>query len=65
MLNTRKYRRKSGLTQAKLAEMLGVCSNAVSQWETGTRSPSVRHIMHIAKLLGCTVDDLLKCNDEG
>jgi transcriptional regulator with XRE-family HTH domain len=60
MLNIRKYREMSGLTQAQVAEKAGVGANAVSQWETGVRSPCVKHIQTIASLFGCSVDDLLR-----
>lgn len=29
------YRKKSGLTQSQLAELIGVSSQAISKWETG------------------------------
>jgi transcriptional regulator with XRE-family HTH domain len=68
-MNIREYRIKLGLTQAQIAEKLNVGSNAVSQWETGTRSPNVRHIQMLAEVFGCSVDKLLgskkggSCND--
>lgn len=64
MLNIRKYRKKSGLTQARTAEKFGVRANAVSQWETGVRSPSVRHLRQMAALFGCSTDDLLKRDED-
>lgn len=60
MLDIRSYRINSGLTQAQVADRVGVSPNAVSQWETGVRSPCVRHIWMMASLFGCTVDELLK-----
>ncbi len=60
MLAIRNYRIISGLTQAQVAEKVGVRPNAVSQWETGVRSPCVRHIRMMAALFGCMVDELLK-----
>lgn len=68
-MNIREYRIKLGLTQAQIAENLNVGSNAVSQWETGTRSPNVRYIQMLAEVFGCSVDNLLgskkggSCND--
>ena len=64
MLNIREHRKRVGFTQTQIAEKLGVRSNAVSQWETGVRSPSVKHLKQIAEMLGCTADDLLKPNNE-
>ena len=34
-------RKKSGITQEKLGEMLGVSNRAVSKWELGLSLPSV------------------------
>ena len=63
MLNIKKHRELFGLTQAQVAKKVGVGANAVSQWETGARSPCVRHIQLLAALFGCTVDELLKPDD--
>lgn len=38
----RAIRIASGLTQGELAEAIGVTRQAVTQWETGTRSPRGR-----------------------
>ncbi len=34
-------RRARGLTQAKLAEMIGLEQEAISRWERGTRAPTL------------------------
>ena len=46
-----KVRRSNGLSQANLAERLGVTRTACSHWETGRAKPSTKHIEKIAKLL--------------
>jgi len=51
----RKYR---GLTQAKLAEAVGVSQAAIAGIERGKRDPSVRLLRKIAVLLGVDMDDL-------
>lgn len=53
-------RRKAGLTQAEVAKALGVDRSAVSLWETGTNKPRGNRMLDLAKLYGCTVDELLK-----
>jgi transcriptional regulator with XRE-family HTH domain len=65
MSRIREYREKNNFTQAYIAEKLGVGANAVSQWETGSRSPSVRNLRMLADVFKCSVDDLLKqkCDD--
>lgn len=52
-------RKKSGLSQAEVAEKIGVSSAAVCQWETGKTMPDPRKLPKIAETLNCTVDELL------
>lgn len=51
-------RREMGLTQAQVAEKLGVSYQAVSKWERGT-VPNVEIVVELAKLLHVSVDTLL------
>lgn len=44
-------RRSLGLTQAQLAERLGVSQPCVSQWESGRRTPSALILDRILWLL--------------
>ena len=44
----------------ELAQKLEVEQNTVSQWENGIRLPRSDKLPLLAKLLGCTVDDLFK-----
>lgn len=53
-------RKKAGLTQAEAANALRVSDAAVAQWETGETMPTAKRLPEIAKLYGCTVDELLK-----
>ena len=53
-------RKQAGFSQAEVAEKLNVTSAAVCQWETGKTVPDARKLPEIAKLYGCTVDELLK-----
>jgi transcriptional regulator with XRE-family HTH domain len=41
-------------------EKLHVSDAAVYQWETGVTTPSAKRLPEIAKLYGCTVDELLR-----
>ena len=52
-------RKKAGLTQSRLAQMLGVTNKAVSKWETGKAKPSTNLIRKIATLFGVSVEQLL------
>ncbi len=58
--NLTRLRMQSGLTQAHLAEHLGLAANAhVSYMETGRKFPSVELLLRVADRFGVTVDDLL------
>ena len=52
-------RKEKGMTQAELAEMLGVTNKAVSKWETGEAMPETALLLPIARIFGVTVDELL------
>ena len=53
-------RKKSGLSQEKVAEQMGVSRQAVSRWETGTADPSTSNLIALAKLFGVPAEDLLR-----
>lgn len=53
-------RKSAGITQEQAATALNVTQGAVYQWETGKSKPAVDKLPALAKLYGCTVDDLLK-----
>ena len=58
--NLTRLRMQSGLTQAHLAEHLGLAANAhISYMETGHKLPSVELLLRVADRFGVTVDDLL------
>lgn len=59
MLNLLEYRRKRGISQYALAKQLGVTTSAISQYENGKRKPNISILAEIAKVLGCTVDELI------
>lgn len=52
-------RKKAGLSQAAVAKELDVSDAAVCMWETGKTHPRTALLPKIAKLFGCTIDDLL------
>lgn len=52
-------RKKQGLTQEALGEILGVTGKAVSKWERGLSCPDVPLLQRIAMSLRCTVPELL------
>ena len=52
-----------GLSQAELAEMLGVTGKAVSKWETGKAKPRTNVIRKLAALFNMDVNELLSLKD--
>lgn len=55
-----RLRMERGLTQAQLAEMVGVYAKDISRWETGKRAPGMKSLMQLAKALDCTLDEIAK-----
>ena len=53
------YRKRCGMTQAKLAEQLNYSDKAVSKWERGESIPDVLTLVQLAELFDTTVDALL------
>ena len=58
------YRKRSGLTQAKLAERLNYSDKAVSKWERGESMPDVLTLVQLAELFEVSVDDLIRDPNE-
>jgi transcriptional regulator with XRE-family HTH domain/predicted RNA-binding Zn-ribbon protein involved in translation (DUF1610 family) len=52
-------RKETGLTQAALADKLGITDRAVSKWETGKSLPDASIMIELCNLLGITVNELL------
>ena len=52
-------RKKNNLTQAQLAEQLGITDRAVSKWETGNSMPDSSIMLELSQILGITVNELL------
>lgn len=48
------------LTQKALAHLLNVSEPTISQYETGARKPDIVTLKKLAKILGCTTDQLLE-----
>lgn len=50
---------RAGMTQAEMAEQLGVTNKAVSKWETGKAKPKTNTLRRMASLFGISIDELL------
>ncbi len=63
--NIAEMRKKKGLTQSALAEMLFVSNKTVSKWERGAGYPEIQQLVRLSELLGCSVDRLLRNKHSG
>ncbi len=59
MSQIKKARKKVGLTQRALAEILDVSTETISHWETGKRSPSINRLRSICAVIPVTVRQLM------
>lgn len=55
-------REAKGMTQAELANLIGVSSKAVSKWETAKGLPDITLLEPLSKALGISVSELLSGN---
>ncbi len=53
-------RKEKGMTQAQLAEQMGVTDKAVSKWERDLSCPDISSVPKLAEILGVTVDQLMQ-----
>ncbi len=59
----RDARISAGLSVSQVMKNLRVSDAAVYQWETGVTRPTAKRLLEVARLYGCTVDDLLRQED--
>lgn len=57
-------RKKNGLTQADVAERLGISRQAVSRWEIGAAVPTVEKLKDLSELYGVSLDYLMPRDSE-
>jgi transcriptional regulator with XRE-family HTH domain len=60
MQNLANVRREKGISQIKLAAMVGQHSSAISRYEHSWHEPLLSIAVAIADALGCTVHELVK-----
>lgn len=53
-------RQRAGMSQEKVAELMGVSRQAVTKWEAGQSAPSTENLFRLAQLFGTSVDLLLE-----
>ena len=58
--NLYQARKKSGLSQENVAEVLGVSRQTISKWETDETLPDIRQSKRLAMLYHMTLDELIQ-----
>ena len=53
-----KMRKKKGISQEKLAEMLGISRQAVTKWESGKGNPDTENLLRLSEIFGVSLDEL-------
>lgn len=59
MHRIRELRKAKKLSQQELADKLGVDRSTIAKWETGTNSPRTNKLHQLAKVLDCSLEELL------
>lgn len=62
--NIKKHRKACGLTQAGLAALLSISTQAVSRWENGKSFPDISLLPLLAKYLDVSIDELIGSEDQ-
>lgn len=57
-------RTEKELSQAQLAEVLGITQDSISLWEKGKRVPDTQYVVKLADFFGVSTDYLLGRSDE-
>ena len=57
-------RKKAGYTQEALAAALGISRSLLAAWEVGTVWPSAGRLPEMARLLGCSIEELYREPEE-
>ncbi|MDE7248453.1 MAG: helix-turn-helix domain-containing protein [Lachnospiraceae bacterium] len=58
-------RKKQGLTQEALANLIGVSAQSVSKWENNTNMPDISLLPLLADIFSCRIDDLFNRGVQG
>ena len=54
----KQLRKENGISQQKLADLLGLRQSTVAMWEKGKNSPEYESLLKIAKIFGTSMDYL-------
>ncbi len=59
IISIRSARERSGLTQAQVAQRLGIHQTNLVAWEHGKWNPLTKRLVQLSQILNCTVDELV------
>ncbi len=59
-MKIKQLRKAAEIKQSELAAELGVDNSTIAKWETGAAKPRADKLPALAKILNCTVDQLLR-----
>ena len=59
MNKIREYRERYELSQEELARCLGIDRSSVAKWESGCNTPRLAHLLELARIFHCSVDELV------
>lgn len=62
--NIRELRTKLGMTQAQLAELVGIARVSILAIENGRFLPTIETALHISKALGVPIEGIFWLKDE-
>lgn len=60
----KEHRARLGVNQQQMGQMAGVSRQTISQIERGDYSPSVTLALKLAKLCGCTVEEIFTYEED-
>ena len=58
--NIKRAREELGMKQSELADAVGVTQSSIVYFEKGARNPSIPTLKLLSKVLGKTMDELVK-----
>ena len=61
-MTIKELRQKNGLSQMRLAQLVGVHQTAISQWEKGRTAPDRNSLIRLAEIFEVSVDSLISDN---
>lgn len=59
-MNFKILRKRANLSQKQVAKILETSQSTIACWETGRAKPRADKLPALAKLFGCTIDELLE-----